>query len=269
MNAPVPKLAELQAQFQAHVLCGTPGIAARLRGGPRGRVDERLAVYAEGYRVRLIEALGEELPALSAYMGESLFRTACHRYLEAHPSTCRNLRWYGAGFADWLAATAPWQDVPLLAEIARFEWTLSLAFDAPDEPPATMSDLMARHPDAWAGLHFALHPAAHLLDLHGNAPEMRSAADAGGALPPASYSDRAVTWLIWRENLVPHFESLADREAQALRAAAAGASFGEVCEITASGGRAESAASAAAGWLGSWLARGLLCLATEHPPPTR
>lgn len=258
VSRPVATLAELQARFQSHLLHPTAEFRARLRQGPRGRLDERLAVYADGYRTRLMDALAEELPALSGFMGEPLFRTACHRFVEANPSTHRNLRWYGAGLADWLAATEPWRELPLLAEIARFEWTLGLAFDAPDEPTLALADLAGLAPEAWATLRFALHPAVHLLDLHGNAPAMRMAADANEPLPAAAHSDQAVTWLVWREDQVSHFESVEASEAWALRAAGAGLSFPELCAGATHWHAPSEAPAVAAGWLRNWITRGLL-----------
>ncbi len=258
VSTPAATLVELQARFQSHVLHRTPEFRERLREGPRGRLDERLAVYADGYRTRLMDALAAELPALSGFMGEPLFQTACHRFVEANPSTHRNLRWYGAGLADWLAATEPWRELPLLAEIARFEWTLGLAFDAPDEPALALGDLAGLAPEAWATLRFALHPAVHLLDLHGNAPAMRIAADAGEPLPGAEHSDTPVTWLVWREDQVSHFESIAASEAWALRAAGAGLSFPELCAGATHWHAPSEAPAVAAGWLRNWVTRGLL-----------
>ena len=108
---------------------------------------------------------------------------------------------------DFLASTQPWQQHPELAEIARFEWTLTLAFDAPEAAALTFDDLAAIPPDAWSTLQLQLHPSLHTLALRSNAPALRTALDAEARLPSIQRHADPVEWAVWRKAGVPHFRS--------------------------------------------------------------
>ena len=132
------------------------------------------------------------------------------------------MRWYGAALPDFLRSAAPWSLQPWLAEIARFEWTLTLAFDAPDAPHVAFQDLAALPAEAWGGLAFRLHPSVHLVSLRSNAPAMRKAVDAGADPPPVEMRQEAIDWLVWRKDLTTRFRSLSVPESWALQERAAG-----------------------------------------------
>jgi len=70
-----------------------------------GKVDAetRLSIYASGYQLRLVEALGTEFETLKVLAGEAGFDRLCRSFIAAHPSRTPNLRWYG----DKLPATWP------------------------------------------------------------------------------------------------------------------------------------------------------------------
>ncbi|UUZ51463.1 DNA-binding domain-containing protein [Massilia sp. B-10] len=106
--------------------------AVRRQGalGPQAR----LAIYHNAYRARMREALCEAYERTWTYIGDALFETLAAAYLDAHPSSSSNLRWFGGGFPAFLAQELA--DYPWVAELAGFEWTLGLAFDAPDAPQA-------------------------------------------------------------------------------------------------------------------------------------
>ena len=171
-------LAALQRSFQDYVLQRTETIAERIEPGPRRNSERRLAIYHDGYRLRLIEALGTDYEALAAVMGDDAFRQACWAYVEATPSAFRNIRWYGGGLADFLQSTSPWSEQPWLSEVARFEWALTLAFDAADAGHVGFNELAALPPDAWGAVGFTLHPSVHFIRLRSNAPAARKALDA-------------------------------------------------------------------------------------------
>ena len=78
--------------------------------------------------------MSTDFEALIAVLGEEEFRSAARAYVEATPSAFRNVRWYGGKLAAFLRQTQPWRDKPWLADLAEFEWTLTLAFDAADAP---------------------------------------------------------------------------------------------------------------------------------------
>ncbi|UUZ56912.1 hypothetical protein LP419_19385 [Massilia sp. H-1] len=99
-----------------------------------------------------------------------------------------NLRWFGGGFPAFLAQELA--DYPWVAELAGFEWTLGLAFDAPDAPEARLDALRALAPEAWADLRFALHPSVHLLPMFHNSVALWQALGEERAPPRAGRAGR-------------------------------------------------------------------------------
>jgi hypothetical protein len=246
-------LAQLQQQFQDYILHGARDIVERIEPGPLANHQRRLAIYYDAYRSRLIEALSADFDALLAVLGEEAFARACRAYVEATPSALRNVRWYGGHLAAFLRETPPWQERPWLADIAQFEWTLTLAFDAAEAPHVRFEDLAALPGDAWATLGFRLHPSVRMIELRANAPAIRKAVDAGAPAPEPELADEAVTWLVWRKDLSSHFRSLSAPEAWVLRGVRQGLSFPEICEGLCDRIAPEEAAGAAAGWLRTWV----------------
>jgi hypothetical protein len=246
-------LSAFQHAFQDYVLHGADGIAERIEPGRLAGHRRRLAIYYDAYRLRLVEALGTDFDALVATMGRQAFEDACRAYVEATPSAFRNVRWYGGNLAAFLRETPPWREQTWLADIALFEWTLTLAFDAADTPHVRFEDLAALPADAWGTLGLRLHPSVRMIELRANAPAIRKAVDAGTPAPEPRLADEAVTWLVWRKDLSPHFRAVSRPEAWALRGAREGSSFAMLCEGLCDWLAPEEAAGAAAGWLRTWV----------------
>lgn len=247
----------IQHDFQDYLLQerqqDAPAIVAAVRAQYGLGAADRLAIYHRAYRSRLREALCEAYDKTWSYIGDEMFAELADSYVASHPSPHRNLRWYGDGLAAHAAQLFP--DYPFIAELARLEWTLGLAFDAADDAPLQRTDLAAVAPEAWAELVFALHPSVHLLANEWNAVALWQAMAAGEEAPEPARSEAATHWLVWRQSGQPHFRSLPALEAQALRHIAAGLSFGAVCDAAgASGGEA----AALAGYLQHWFAQQIL-----------
>ncbi|HZP86322.1 MAG TPA: DNA-binding domain-containing protein [Burkholderiales bacterium] len=246
-------LPELQIAFQRYVLSELPGISGHVAPGPRDNAERRLRIYYDAYRSRLVEALSTDYEALTAVLGAERFRQACMAYVEATPSIWRNVRWYGGGLADFLEQTSPWCADSALAEIARFEWTLTLAFDASNETCLTFESLSALPPLAWETLQLRFAASAHLLRLHSNATAVRRAVDASEQVPEIVVNEEPVDWLVWRKDSSVHFRSLPGIESIAMRAAMTDASFPQVCEALCEVVPEATVASHAAAVLRSWV----------------
>jgi hypothetical protein len=249
----VSALAELQQAFQGYVLRDKAGLAERIAGGGRVDPQRRLRIYFDAYRLRLVEALATDYEALRALMGDEAFGAACRAYVEATPSLFRNVRWYGGGLPEYFRVTQPWSEQPTLHEVAVFEWTLTLAFDAPDAPVVRFEELARMPPQAWPVLGFVLHPSVHFLELRSNAPSLRKATDAGDPLPEAVVADDTKTWLIWRKELTACFRSLSEPESWALAAVREGGNFTALCEGLCRWFSPDEAAPEAATLLRQWV----------------
>jgi hypothetical protein len=103
--------------------------------------QQRVAIYANGYRLRLLECLQAEFTALAGLLGEPLFTRFALDYLRAQPSTSYTLHDLGAGFPEHLARTRPdaagpsgpeaWVD--FLIDLARLERLIREVYDGPGD----------------------------------------------------------------------------------------------------------------------------------------
>lgn len=254
-------LAHVQDEFQEYLLRGTRAIVGRVVGSERVSVETRLEIYAGAYGSRLVDALKSNYPALAELLGEDDFQALGARYVRTHDSPYFSIRCYGEALAEFLAREADYADVPLLAELASWEWALSEVFDAPDAEPIGPEALAQIAPADWAQLRFTLHPSVRRLALRWNAPQLWKSLTEGGARPELQVLPEPVEWLAWRRELRTWFRSLEPQEAAALGAVRAGRSFGELCELLAEGSGAQAAPAAAAALLRGWLGSGLVVAA--------
>lgn len=157
----MPSLRELQRDVSAAVLGGAaePAAAHVLRDGLPAL--QRLQVYRNHVRISLREALASTFPVVRRLVGDGYFSTVARRFVLAHPPKNPVLAEYGAGFPGFLdaAPNAP----PYLADVARLEWALNLAYHAPDAPALGARHLAGQPPDAYASLRLRSLPSTALL----------------------------------------------------------------------------------------------------------
>ena len=143
-RSPVP-LRELQRELQRHLLGEDNAISEAIVDAPPLPALERLAIYKNAYRVRLIDALHETYPVLHGLLGDEAWVALGESFVAAHPSPYRSIRWYGRELAEFMTCTSPFDASPILSEVAILEWTLSEVFDA--EEPFTPRGCVAQ---AWS-----------------------------------------------------------------------------------------------------------------------
>jgi hypothetical protein len=224
-------LHDLQKAFRDHVLTGSKLILPQVAGSEKVSAEVRLGIYADGYRLRLLEALETDYPGLLGMVGAEIFDELGRAYIEAHPSPYFNLRWYGDQLAGFLRTAQPYRERPALAEMAALEWAMTLAFDAPDVPAVTVEDMVLLPAEHWPGAAFRAHPSLRRLDFCWNVPTIWNAIDAKDAQRQHEQEyDSPVAWIVWRNTLKVYFRSLTDDEAWALDAMLSGACFAGICE---------------------------------------
>jgi hypothetical protein len=250
MNA---RLLAVQTNFQLHML-GTAD-ATSLVAGSAERRALGLAIYANAYRQRLIEALADAFAKTREVLGAEAFEAAAVHYINEHPPETRSLRWFGAEFAAHLRSVFPAQAA--VAELAQLDWALRQAFDGPDSPVLVAADLAAVPPDAWAHLHLTPVPTSTLLRFEHNTVALWQALDDETEPPAIVRGEVAIDWLVWRKELQPHFRSLHPVEAALLVAMLAGASFAQACE-QAQSQTEEDCTNHIGGGLRQWLEDGVL-----------
>lgn len=252
-------LTKLQDEFQAYLLAAPNNAVAHIVGAGNLSADQRLGVYAEAYKLRLLEALETDFVALLAYLGTDEFRAMGSAYIDAWPSSHYSVRYFGQHLATFLAQTPPYAENTLLTELAAFDWALTTAFDAEDDPALTVEAVSKIEPNAWPNLRFRARASVQRLDLGWNAPAIWKAADAGtDALPTPEEAPNLIAWVVWRQGLDSFFRSLDVDEAYALDALIRGDSFENICEGLCEWIDPEHAAGRAAGFLRQWIADEML-----------
>lgn len=227
-------------------------LLALTRGDARADAAKRIGIYAYAYRARLIEALGNDYPALQAQLGEEAFELLGQGYIEAYPSSTPSLRWFGRHLAKYLREHE--LDQLLWAETAAFEWAQGEVFDAPDAPVVGL-DAMASIPgEVWPQMRLLPQPSMRRLTLHWNVPARVAAHGRDEPLPEAVSERQPREWLLWRrEDLAIHWRPLEAGEAAALDAARADASFSDICERLCEWVDPDTVAMHAAGILKRWI----------------
>ena len=125
-------LHRLQNQFQDYLLNSNPLFQNSIVNTKKIPAETRLAIYANAYRSRLIDALAANYPVLQAHLGCAQFEELGQAYLSAYPSLHRSIRWFGDQLTHFLCKNSCYKEIPYLGELAQFEWTLTLVFDATD-----------------------------------------------------------------------------------------------------------------------------------------
>ena len=227
----MPTLREVQAAFAQGLMSGeaTP-VAPYLAEGGAIPAANRLNIYRNTFRGTLVAALRITYPAVDRLVGERFFDGAARAFIASHVPQLANLNAYGAEFGDFLAGFAPAASLPYLPDVARLEWAVGLAANAPDTPPLDAAAL-AQVPEADQGrIRFRPHPSTRLVRLAYDADRIRQAVieqreGEMGALAPGP----TPFWLIiHRAGIDVVFRRLTDAEARFTAALLEGKPF-EAC----------------------------------------
>jgi len=245
-------LAELQAQFQSFLFGRDRDIEKLTVGTERLPTNERLAVYANAYRLRLLEILAHDFPGLKGLLGEEGFDKLGSDYIHAHPSTHPSVRWFGRYLGGYLRGATVYRNHPEFADMATFEWAQGEVMDAADNTVVSVEELGAIPPESWPAMRIVFQHPLRRLDLRWNVPAVWQAIREGEQPPALEQHDRPIGWLLWRKDLHAHWRSLEEDERCAIDAARKGATFGEICEGLLSRTGDEQVPLRAAGFLKRW-----------------
>jgi hypothetical protein len=198
--APELALGGLQQWLQAVVV--HPGrveeaLAARPAAAlvPAGRTDsvvlpsasltatERVGVYHGMYLARMREALESDYPALARFLGPSAWEDLVCSYVQAHPSRSYTLNVLGRELPSFVARSRVRRPA-FCRDLARLEWAVTEAFDAPGSLPLSGEALAAVAPGAWGRARLVPVPALRLLVLEHDAGSHLDALREGRRRPP-------------------------------------------------------------------------------------
>lgn len=251
-------LRTLQSNFLAYLRAPQTQMRGAVLDTPTVSSERRLKIYADAYRLRLVDALADNYPILHALLGDDAFAELGAGYLDAQPSQHFSIRHFGHHLAEFVATQTPYATQPVLTDLANFEWALRDAFDAADATALRSEDLAAIAPEQWPELRFKLHPTVRRLDLTWNAPALWQALNQQ-LDPPAPHINKHITaWLVWRHDLKINYRSLDVDEAWALDALQFDTTFADLCAGLCEWVDESHAAVRAARFVQRWLSEGIL-----------
>lgn len=248
----------LQSQFLAYLRAPLTQMQGAVVDTAKISADSRLKIYADAYRLRLIDALADNYPILHTLIGDDTFTELGARYLETQPSRHFSIRHFGHRLAEFVTVQSPYAQQPVLADLAHFEWALRDVFDAADALALTHQDLAAIAPELWPDMRFKLHPTVRRLDLTWNAPAIWKALDEQLDPPVPQINQHSIAWLIWRHDLKIQFRSLQVDEAWAIDALRLNTTFAELCAGLCEWVDESHASLHAAQFIQRWLTDGIL-----------
>lgn len=125
---------------------------------------QRFAVYRNNVAVSLTAALRTTFPVVEALVGTEFFNGMARAYVAGNPPQSALMALYGQSFPAFIAAFAPANPVPYLADVARLEAARVTAHHAQDAPCVTGDEFAALAPEALADARFTIHPSAIILE---------------------------------------------------------------------------------------------------------
>lgn len=226
----MPGLRDLQAAFAAY-LEGQDGTG--LADGVMGdtvSAEARLRIHRHHVHQSLAGALATTFPTVHAIVGEVFFETMAADFVVENLPDQPVLAEYGAGFPAHVSGYGPAAALPYLADMARLDWALNLAYHAPMEARLAASDLAGRSAGRLFDLQLALATGSALIRSAWPIGRIWHAAQPGAPSGTVSLEEGAASLLVLRRPDDAAFASLDPGEAGFVAALAQGASLGEASE---------------------------------------
>jgi hypothetical protein len=215
---------------------------------------ERIEIYHDAYRARLVECLADDYPALRNALGEPRFDALCQAYVAEHPSRSPNLNFFGRHMSRFCRTRR--DSVPAWSgDLAALEWAMvEVIHAAPVESPSEET-LAKIAPADWPRARFSSSDAVRVLEFEYavNAYFQAYNTGADAELPERAWSATAVFRdgaTIWRMDMSRPMHAL-------LAALLGGAPLGEALDaLAASGAVGEDEAPLVMGWFRDWVKYG-------------
>lgn len=259
-------LRELQSCFIDCLTKDSAEMGELIEADSLAEQQARLGIYKNAYRIRLRQVLETDHEILWTYLGDALFEQLTNGYINSHPSSYTSLRNYCDQLPEYLANTPPFNEHPIIIEIACFERLLMDVFDAGEARRAGLSELRALSPQHWPAMQLRFHPSVQLLKTDWNSIETWKALK-NDTDPPAANNDSVHYWLLWRDtDRLSQFRPLEENEYALLLQAISGETFSTLCESLLGWHPEHEVSSVSLHYITAWLEQNLITkIATPTP----
>ncbi len=223
-------LRDLQKAFAAH-LSGEdqPALVAEILPAA-----QRLRIHRHHMLDSLGSALAATFPTVQAVVGADFFRRLARAFIGQSLPSQPVLAEYGAGFPAFVAGHHAARDLPYLADVARLDWALNLAFHAPADGRLAAADLAALPADELPSLRLGLAPGTVLVASPYPLDRIWAASQPGAAADPVDLAAGGVRLLVLRRPDDAAFVALSAGEAAFI------AGLGEGLSLEEAAGRADT-----------------------------
>lgn len=211
--------------------------------------QSRIAVYADGYVIRLEEATASDYPALKHFMGEEAFKHMVHDYVTNTPSLFWDLNCYPAGMADYMENHS---NNAAANALARLESSIASVFWASESPALEAAQLQPMDEEQLGKSRFRLRTASALLRFDYAANVYLTAFRNNAPLSQLAEGDEYLL-VIRHHNEVQRLE-LEKNEYQLLHAIQQGFRFNDALETI---NQPEQLAEQLSAYLQRWLENGI------------
>lgn len=191
-------LPDLQEAFAFHIVGGDSADLVAAVVGDTIPADARLRVYRHHVRHSLGVALGATFPTVLALVGEGFFRGLAQAFVGGALPTQPVLAEYGAEFPAFVATYEPARGLPYLADIARLDWALNVAFHSPESQRLTATDLGAVEVEQLPSMSIALAKGATLIGSPYPIARIWNASQPGASADPVDLGAGRADLLVMR-----------------------------------------------------------------------
>jgi len=237
---------------------------------PRGWDSDRIAIYRNAYRARVVDAIRDTYPRTQHWVGEDSFRRAAIHHVITHPPASWTLDAVGEDFAVTVGNlfTAD----PEVSELAWLEWAMHVCFVSRDASPFDIESFSSATTDFrdsdWASMRLEFMPGTRVREVAYRIDALWTALSAmeqsAPGRPPCTAVPERSGCVVWRQGMTPVFRIIDERETMMLNFLLQRSTYGEACNELAAICGAETAVSDAGALLGRWLRQGML--AGVYPP---
>ncbi|SEP40284.1 Putative DNA-binding domain-containing protein [Rhodospirillales bacterium URHD0017] len=157
-------LRDTQAAFAAH-LAGHDrlDLVAAIAGDPRTAL-QRLQLHRHHVASSIGAALAATFPTVAAVVGQECFGLLARDFTACTSLADPVLSRYGEHFHRFVAAKQDMHGLSYLADVARLDWALNVAFHAPNEPRLSDADLATWPQEYLPKLSFRLPAGSSLVE---------------------------------------------------------------------------------------------------------
>lgn len=206
-------LRDLQAAFAAHILGADRADLVAAVAADTIPAAARLGIYRHHVFESLGTALAATFPTVQALVGADFFRMLARAFIGEYLPTQPVLAEYGGGFPAFIAGYEPARGLPYLADVARLDWTLNVAFYAPVGRRLNAADLSGLPAERLASMSVSLAAGAVLISSRYPLAEIWQASQPGAASGTVDLNSGACSLLVLRRRDDAAFVSLSAGEA--------------------------------------------------------